>query len=207
MDIYVKAPAQKTTIADLGGDGKGGHDLQRHADAWGSGPPVAYPVPVIPRQALELDGREDGRPPGLSPTTSRTLTHCPAGFPEQEINKKVVQEFAGTVGKTPVKFYFDKTTGLLVRVTRFTDTIIGTVPTRIELSDYRRIPSLGIKTPHGDRQHVDGRSVEELTGLARSRQMALSTHRSSTSRLHRPSKRHRSKRKGPGPNAAVPFSF
>jgi len=49
-------------------------------------------------------------------------------------------------GKPPVKFYFDPTSGLLVRVLRYTDTALGLNPTQIDYSDYRDVE--GVKTPY-----------------------------------------------------------
>ena len=44
-----------------------------------------------------------------------------------------------------MKLYFDPTSGLLVRVVRYSDTAIGRVPTQIDYSDYRDVG--GIKIP------------------------------------------------------------
>jgi len=48
-------------------------------------------------------------------------------------------------GKPPVKFYFDSTSGLLVRMLRYTDTAFGLNPTQIDYADYRDVE--GVKTP------------------------------------------------------------
>jgi hypothetical protein len=48
-------------------------------------------------------------------------------------------------GKPPVKFYFDSTSGLLVRILRYTDTALGLNPTQIDYADYREAD--GVKTP------------------------------------------------------------
>ena len=45
----------------------------------------------------------------------------------------------------PVKLYFDKQSGLLVRQVRFSDTILGLNPTQIDYADYRDVN--GVKTP------------------------------------------------------------
>ena len=163
VQIYVKAPAQKTTIVDLGSDGKVVTTFNG-MDAWLSGPVSHTPVPVIPLQGSELDGAKVDALLSFPGHLKESLTDWKVGFPEQEIDKKAVQVVEGTEGKTPIKFYFDKTTGLLLRVTRFTDTIIGTVPTRIEFSDYRLIPALGIKMPYKVvNTWTDGQSKINLT--------------------------------------------
>jgi hypothetical protein len=48
-------------------------------------------------------------------------------------------------GQPPVKLYFDKQSGLLVRMVRYTETALGRNPTQIDYADYR--DSGGTKTP------------------------------------------------------------
>jgi hypothetical protein len=44
-------------------------------------------------------------------------------------------------GKTPVRLYFDKQSGLLLRLVRFGDTALGWLPTQIDYEDYRETNS------------------------------------------------------------------
>ena len=46
----------------------------------------------------------------------------------------------------PVKFYFDKSSGLLVRMVHYADTPLGLNPTQVDFADYRDIG--GVKTPY-----------------------------------------------------------
>ena len=48
-------------------------------------------------------------------------------------------------GKTPVRMYFDKNTGLLVRLVRYAETPMGRMPTQIDYSDYHEMD--GVKSP------------------------------------------------------------
>ena len=50
-------------------------------------------------------------------------------------------------GRSPVKLYFDKESGLLVRHVRYADTIIGRVPIQVDYSDYRDVAPAGVKLP------------------------------------------------------------
>ena len=43
--------------------------------------------------------------------------------------------------------YFDKESGLLVRMVRFGSSPIGRAPTQVDYSDYRDVPGAGIKMP------------------------------------------------------------
>jgi photosynthetic reaction center cytochrome c subunit len=49
-------------------------------------------------------------------------------------------------GKTPIRLYFDKQTGLLVRMVRFGETALGQMPVQIDYADYRAID--GVKIPY-----------------------------------------------------------
>jgi hypothetical protein len=49
-------------------------------------------------------------------------------------------------GQPPVKFYFDKTSGLLLRMVHYTDTPLGLNPTQVDFADYRAVD--GVKTPY-----------------------------------------------------------
>jgi len=50
-----------------------------------------------------------------------------------------------TKGHPPVKLYFEKDSGLLVRMVHYTDTALGLNPTQVDFADYRDIG--GVKTP------------------------------------------------------------
>ena len=49
-------------------------------------------------------------------------------------------------GSTPVILYFDKDSGLLVRLVRYGDTALGLLPTQIDYADYR--DANGVKVPY-----------------------------------------------------------
>jgi hypothetical protein len=49
-------------------------------------------------------------------------------------------------GQPPVKFYFDKSSGLLVRMVHYADTPLGLDPTQVDFADYRDVD--GVKTPY-----------------------------------------------------------
>ena len=49
-------------------------------------------------------------------------------------------------GKPPIRLYFDKESGLLVRLVRFGETALGWLPTQIDYADYRDVD--GVKIPY-----------------------------------------------------------
>ena len=48
-------------------------------------------------------------------------------------------------GKGPLHLYFDTQSGLLVRLVRFAETVLGSLPTQIDYADYRQVD--GVKIP------------------------------------------------------------
>jgi outer membrane lipoprotein-sorting protein len=62
------------------------------------------------------------------------------------IDDKEVRVLQGTnPGQPPVNFYFDASSGLLVRVLRLVNTAVGRVPTQVDYMDYRDVA--GVKMP------------------------------------------------------------
>lgn len=72
--------------------------------------------------------------------------HIPQRFAEQRVEypepvagRAAYMISCANVGKPPTKLYFDKETGLLVRVLRYTSSPLGLVPTQIDYGDYREV--------------------------------------------------------------------
>ena len=81
-----------------------------------------------------------------------------------------------------VKLFFDKESGLLVRLVRYTSTVVGVIPTEIDYSDYREVA--GVKMPfHWIVTWTDGQSTIELSEVQPTSRL---TRRSSANRLRRP---------------------
>ena len=123
------------------------------------------------------------RPVGLLPLTGGNLDgarlEAMLSFPAQvksafaqwrvtatDIDNKDVWVLQGTNPRqNPVNFYFDQSSGLLLRVLRFADTPVGRVPTEIDFSDYREV-SGGVKMPHKwITTWTNGQATTELTEL------------------------------------------
>src|SRR5262249_25235598 len=94
--------------------------------------------------------------PGPSSQTSKESN---AGAPQERV-VNVVQG-AGPRG-TLATLYFEKESGLLVRLVRYGKSPIGRVPTQIDYSDYRAVG--GIKMPfHMTFAWLDGRDAIQLS--------------------------------------------
>ena len=162
VEIYVKAPNQRTMIVhtDLGDrttvcDGNNG---------WMAAPATDKPFPVITYTGGDLDGvRLDAvlsLPAGIKQAVSKPAVGSTT------IDDKDVTVVQGTAngGRSSIKLYFDKQSGLLLRQVRFADTIIGRVPIKVDYSDYRDVVGSGVKLPfHVITTWTNGRSDVLLT--------------------------------------------
>ena len=93
------------------------------------------------------------------------VPHWRTDFPSTVIDDRPVDVVQGTqADNTPAKFYFDKETGLLLRLVRYTNTRIGFNPTQIDYADYRTVS--GVEMPFKlTVTWTDGRSVIELSEM------------------------------------------
>jgi len=162
VDIYLKAPNQRTMIVHTdGGDRTTTFD---GSNGWMAAPPADKPFPVIRYTNGDLDGvRLDAVlsfPAGVRQAITKPLTGS------SSIDDKDVAVVQGTAngGRSSIKLYFDKLSGLLVRQVRYADTIIGRVPIQVDYSDYRDVAGAGVKLPfHVITTWTDGRSDILLT--------------------------------------------
>jgi outer membrane lipoprotein-sorting protein len=158
VDVYAKSTGERTVIAHTqNGDSVTAYDGH---NAWIMGPDK--PVSVL---QLEPGGDLDGVkldstlafPGGLK----QALTNWRTGFPTTAIDDRPVQVVQALAGGSRVKLFFDKETGLLSRVVRYSKTIIGPVPVEIDYSDYREVA--GVKIPFQWRMTwTDGQSMYSL---------------------------------------------
>jgi hypothetical protein len=162
VDIYLKAPNQRTMIVHTdAGDRTTTFD---GINGWMAAPPADKPFPVIAYSNGDLDGmRLDALlsfPAGIKQVITKPLTGATT------IDDKDVTLVEGTAngGRSTVKLYFDKQSGLLVRQVRYADTVIGRVPIQVDYSDYKDVARTGIKLPfHVITTWTDGRSDVVLT--------------------------------------------
>jgi hypothetical protein len=160
VEIYSKAPVNHATVIHFRAgdsittfDGKGGWISENDK-----------PVPLIQQTGGELEGaRVDG---AISfPSTIRSLrTKWFTGATEIDDKDVILAQGIGGGSPTPLKLYFDKQTGLLVRQVRYVQLNMGRVPAQIDYEDYREIPGAGVKVPFKvTSTWVDGRSTATFT--------------------------------------------
>jgi len=162
VEIYVKTPNQRTMIvhSDLGDR----TTTYNGANGWMSAPSADKPFPVMSYTGGDLDGARLDAVLSLPAGIKQTLARPVVG--ETMIDDKDVMLVQGLAngGRSSIKLFFDKQSGLLVRQVRFADTIIGRVPVQVDYSDYRDVAGAGVKLPfHIITTWTDGRSDVLLT--------------------------------------------
>ena len=92
----------------------------------------------------------------------QTLSNWRVGVPTT-INDRDVQVVQGTAASgTIATLYFDAQSGLLVRLLRFSNSMVGRTPTQIDYSDYRDVS--GVKMPfRWTMSWLDGKENVELS--------------------------------------------
>lgn len=160
-EIFAKAPNQRTMTNHLpGGDDTTTYDGR---EAWIAA--ADKPTPLIMLTGGDLDGARLDAELSFPALLKQDLSKWHVGFPPVTIADRAVQVVEGTAaGGTPVKLFFDKESGLLVRQVRFINTAVGLIPLDVDYSDYRAVS--GVKMPfHWTVTWVDGRSTTELTDV------------------------------------------
>jgi photosynthetic reaction center cytochrome c subunit len=161
VEVYAKNTAQRTVIVHTqNGDSVTAYDGR---NAWIVGPDK--PVSVLQlAPGGDLDGVKLDADLAFPAGLKQSLTELRAGFPTTLIDDRQVEVVQAMAGGSRVKLFFDKQTGLLTRVVRYSKTIVGPVPTQIDYSDYREVS--GVKLPFQWRlTWTDGQSMFSLDDL------------------------------------------
>ena len=139
VEIVAKAPNQRAEIVrTLEGTNVKVYDGRTAwaAEGW-------RPLPLLALTGGNLEGARVDAMTSFPATIKQGFSRWQAG--STTIGDRRVQVLQGTnAGQSPVNFYFDAS-GLLVRVVRWNRTLVGTVPTQIDYSDYRDIA--GVRMP------------------------------------------------------------
>lgn len=140
IDIYTKAPDQRVSVMHVP---KGESVTAYNGQAgWISFPGrPAREMSAADQQAARLDAE------AFYPLQ---LEHEFSELKLQDQAEKIDDHQTSVVlglnkGQPPVKLYFDKDSGLLLRMVHYTDTPLGPNPTQVDFADYRAVD--GVKTP------------------------------------------------------------
>lgn len=158
IEIYSKAPAQRATVIHF----RSGNSITTYDGRSGWISEADKPVPLIEQTGDELDGaRVDAAlifPSGIK----QLRTRWEVGSAAIEDQQVFVAEGTGGA-QSPVKLFFDKTSGLLVRQVRYVRVPVGRVPVQIDYDEYREVPGTGVKIPfRWTATWTDGRSKTAL---------------------------------------------
>lgn len=163
VEIFAKAPSQRTMIVHLPeGDSVRTYDGRT---AWRTSTGTLLPLPVLELSGGELDGARLDAVLSFPAQIKQAFTDWRTGFPDTAIDDHPVDIVQGTGAQNmPVKLYFDRKSGLLVRLVRYSATPIGVNPTQIDYADYREVA--GVQVPfRWTVTWTDGRSLTELSSL------------------------------------------
>jgi hypothetical protein len=158
VEIYAKSPNQRTTIIHTqNGDSTTVYDGRA---GWIAAP--LRPVPVLTLSGSMLEGTKLDAELMFPARIKEVLTKWRAGFPAL-INDREAQVIQGTTPSGSLAtLYFDSESGLLVRMVRYSDSVVGRTPTQIDYSDYRDVA--GVKIPFRFTvSWLDGKENFELT--------------------------------------------
>jgi len=139
VDLYTETPGKRVSIMHLpSGDGITAYNGK---EGWMGSPGR----PSREMHAADLDA-------AAMDADLQFALHIQGRFPDLKMDReeKLGSSAANVVvgsreGQPPVELYFDKTTGLLVRIVRYAETALGRMPTQIDYADYREVG--GVRSP------------------------------------------------------------
>ena len=158
IDIYTKPNERSAIVHDKLGDISWISDGR---NAWHVEP--ANIVTLTTYTGAELDGAKLDANVLFPAQLKSSFAQWRVGY--TTIDDKDVMVLQGmNPGKSPVKLFFDKASGLLVRTVRYSQTPIGIVPSQVDYSDYR--PVNGVQVPFKWLlTWTDGQSTIELNNV------------------------------------------
>ena len=162
VEVFAKAPDQRAVIVhEPAGDLTTTYD---GSAGWFAAPATDRPIPVVPLTGGDLEGARLDAQLSFPGQIKQTLKDWRVIFPTTIGNVDVDVVQGSSDGRTPVNFYFAKSTGLLIRIVRYNDSPVGFNPTQIDYADYRLIST--IKMPFKwTVTWTDGRSVTQLASV------------------------------------------
>src|SRR5262249_41659425 len=160
VEIYAKAPNQRTAIIHTqNGDST---TVFNGSTGWIAAP--LRPVPVLALSGSALEGIKIDAELAFPSHIKQILGEWRVGFPVT-IDDREAQVIQGAApGGSLATLYFDSESGLLVRLLRYSDSVVGRTPTQIDYSDYRDVA--GVKMPFRFTvSWLDGKENFEITEI------------------------------------------
>jgi photosynthetic reaction center cytochrome c subunit len=140
IEVYAKAPDKRMSVMHTPrGDSITAFDGQRGWLAFGDRPPRQMFAPEAEGAKLDADLH-------FATDIKQLYNRFRVFSPEKVGDRDAYPVLARAEGKPPLRLYFDKDSGLLVRLIRYQDTPLGMNPTEIDYADYRDTD--GVKVPY-----------------------------------------------------------
>ena len=162
VEVYAKAPAQRTTIVYL---------RQNQTKVWNYNGKEGWiasedkPVPLLVLTGSELDSAKLDAMMSFPTQIKQTYPTWKVGTTAIDDNEVYLVQ-GSAPGRTSLKLFFDKKSGLLLRQVRYNATKIGVVPEEVDYSDYRVVGNSGIKVPYQViHSWTDGQSTVLVTDV------------------------------------------
>jgi|SRR5665213_801167 len=173
VEIYAKAPGQFAQM----NHGPSGDRItvdDGHA-AWTAQAETESPVPVVALGGGDLQGLNFEVQLYFPSRIKQLVTNLRVGYPLSgalsilpdragsgiDDRELIVMQGTTTVGGQKVRLYFEKESGLLTRMVRYTNLPYGFITTEMDYADYRDVD--GLKMPFRiTKTWVDGRSVVQV---------------------------------------------
>jgi photosynthetic reaction center cytochrome c subunit len=157
VEVFAEAPDQRAMIVHVpDGDKVTTYDGR---NAWIAEP--ATPAPLMALTGENLEGAKIDAMLTFPVRAKETRSQWRRGTTTIDDHAVDVLEGFGT-GQSPLKLYFDNKSGLLVRMVRYANTLVGQVITQVDYGDYRTVA--GVMLPFKwTVTWVDGQSTTELS--------------------------------------------
>jgi photosynthetic reaction center cytochrome c subunit len=139
IEVYTKAPNLRVTITH-GQNGESATAFDGKTGWMGNPAGTARAMSAAESAASSIDA-EFYLPLRIKEMYPQLRRGRPESIPGMQCDVLTGQ----AAGKPAVRLYFDKKTGLLVRLVRLADTPMGRMPTQIDYADYKEVD--GVKTP------------------------------------------------------------
>ena len=160
LELFATAPGQRSAIVHgFIGDTTTTFDGR---EGWIAAPPTDKPVPLLMITGQELEGVKLEAELLFPARIKQTLSNWRVGLPVILGDREAVPVQGTTAGGGVATLSFDSETGLLLRLTRYAESPVGRLVTRIDYGDYRDVA--GLKMPfRWTVSWLSGRSTFELT--------------------------------------------
>jgi len=159
VEVLARSPRQRATIVHApDGDSRTIFDGRA---AWIAAPITQRPMTIVELSGSDLDAARVEAELSFPGRIKQTFMQWRAGASATIDDREVEVVQGSNAGQAPATFFFDKESGLLVRVVRYADSPVGRIPMQTDYADYRE--QSGVKMPfRWTSTWLDGRSIIEL---------------------------------------------